>query len=148
MSGGESGGYGVLDRGCVRAKLAPSRGESLVVSERIQRQIDRLLDEAEEAASELDWAVVRDRATAVLAYQSENPDALAHLAAAEKALESVVRPSPTATVTVQPPSAPTEPQPTSFADGRYQVRSFLGEEARSESTWPTTSCWIETWHLR
>ena len=97
-----------------------------MASERIQRQIDRLLDEAEEAASELNWAVVRDRATAVLAYQSENPDALAQLAAAERALESVSLSSPAA---AQSPSisVPRPDQPTSFVDGRYQVQRFLGE---------------------
>ena len=36
-------------------------------SDRLQRQIDRLLDQAEDAIALLDWAVVRDRARAVLA---------------------------------------------------------------------------------
>ncbi len=69
-----------------------------MASERIQCQIDRLLNEAEEAASELNWAVVRDRATAVLAYESESHDALAHSAAAERALGGVSAPSPEAAV--------------------------------------------------
>ena len=99
-----------------------------MTSVRIQRQIDRLLDEAEEAASKLNWAVVRDRATAVLAYQSENSDALAHLAAAETALERVSVPSHEATLPPEVPSpAPSERHPTSFADGRYQVQRLLGE---------------------
>ncbi len=38
-----------------------------MASERVQRQIERLLDEAEEAIAQLNWVVVRDRAQAVLA---------------------------------------------------------------------------------
>jgi len=35
-------------------------------SERMQRQIDRLLNEAEEAIASQDWPAVRDRARSVL----------------------------------------------------------------------------------
>ena len=53
-----------------------------MVSERMQRQIDRMLDEAEEALSTNDWQVVRQRAQAVLAIEPGNADVLAlHLAA-------------------------------------------------------------------
>ena len=38
-----------------------------MASERIQRRIDILLDEADEAIAKSDWAVVRDRAQNVLA---------------------------------------------------------------------------------
>ena len=38
-----------------------------MATERIQRQIDRLLDEAEYALSESNWPLVRDRAGNVLA---------------------------------------------------------------------------------
>ena len=51
---GPISGNGVLDRGYARAKLPPSRVESLMASERVQRQIDRLLDEAEKAISRYD----------------------------------------------------------------------------------------------
>ena len=54
-------------------------------SERIQRQIDTLLDEVDDAMRQLDWQTVTQRARAVLAFDSENEDALAYLAAAEKA---------------------------------------------------------------
>jgi hypothetical protein len=37
-------------------------GEAPMPSERVQRQIDRFLDEAEAAAAESEWARVRDRA--------------------------------------------------------------------------------------
>jgi len=39
----------------------------IMASERTQRQIDRLLDEAEEAITEEDWSTVGSRARAVLA---------------------------------------------------------------------------------
>ena len=47
-----------------------------MTSERIQRQIDRLLDEAEQALAQLDWSTLRDRSQAVLAVDPENGDAL------------------------------------------------------------------------
>ena len=56
-----------------------------MASERLKRQIDRLLDEVEAAVSQLDWLVVRDRTQAVLALDPENADATAFLAAAERA---------------------------------------------------------------
>jgi hypothetical protein len=43
-----------------------------MVSERVQRQIENLLDEAEEAVSRSDWEVARDRAQNVLAFDTEN----------------------------------------------------------------------------
>ena len=44
-------------------------------SERIQRQIDRLLDEADEAIASQDWTIVRDRARSALRLDPENQDA-------------------------------------------------------------------------
>ena len=52
-----------------------------MASERTQRRIDSLLDEAEEAISQLDWQVVQSRAQAVLALDTDNPDATNYLAA-------------------------------------------------------------------
>ncbi len=54
-----------------------------MATERLQRRIERLLDEAEEAVSELNWAVVRDRAQAVLGLDPDNEDGLALRAAAQ-----------------------------------------------------------------
>ena len=45
-----------------------------MASERRTRRIERLLDEAEEAVSRLEWDVVRDRAQAVLAFEPENAE--------------------------------------------------------------------------
>ena len=57
-----------------------------MVSERTQRRIDSLLDEAEEAIAQLDWQVVKSRAQAVSALDPTNPDAINYLAAAHRAL--------------------------------------------------------------
>lgn len=54
-------------------------------SERAQRQIDHLLDEAKDAVSQLDRDIVRDRARSVQTYDPENSAGLAFLAAAERA---------------------------------------------------------------
>ena len=58
-----------------------------MVSESVQARIDRLLNEAREAVAELNWAVVLNRAQNVLRIESENEDARALLAAAERAFE-------------------------------------------------------------
>ena len=55
-----------------------------MASDRIQRQIDRLLDEADQAISRYDWGALREAAQAVLRFDPENTDALAYLAAAER----------------------------------------------------------------
>ena len=59
-----------------------------MASERFQRQIDRLLDEAETALSRFDWQSVRQCAQAVLAIDPRNDDGLTFLAAAERALDT------------------------------------------------------------
>jgi hypothetical protein len=101
-----------------------------MVSERVQRQIDRLLDEAEAAMAELHWDVVMQRSQAALALQPENPDANTYLEAANKALDngtaSVQPAESSATAKAVSEVAPTA-EPTSFSDGRYVVKRFLGE---------------------
>ena len=52
-----------------------------MASERSQRRIERLLDEADEAVIQLNWQVVRDRSLAVLALEPDNADAQTLLAA-------------------------------------------------------------------
>ena len=100
----------------------------ILASERAQRQIDRLLDEAEDAVTQLDWGIVRDRAQAVLAFDPENSDGLAFLAAAERAQAN--SPPPSTQPLVPPQTAPSEP--TSFANGRYQVQKSLGEGGKKK----------------
>ena len=58
-----------------------SRTGNRTVGERLQRQIDRLLDEAKEAIARLASQVVRDRNQAVLRPETENRDAVAHVSA-------------------------------------------------------------------
>ena len=58
----------------------------IMASERVQRQIDRLLDEAESAITNQDWSTVGDRARSALRLDPGNQDALSYLAAAERDL--------------------------------------------------------------
>jgi len=95
-----------------------------MLSDRIQRQIDRLLDEAETAVSDVSWDVVRDRAQSVLAFDPENSDALAFKAAAERASTLVGSSTDDGASTGASPSLP-----VSFKDGRYMVKKLLGEGA-------------------
>ncbi|MCZ6866767.1 MAG: protein kinase, partial [Chloroflexi bacterium] len=100
-----------------------------MASDRVQRQIDSLLDEAEAAIKELDWRVVHDRAEAVLAIDPENPDGQTYLATAERAMGGAA-PAQTGHPAISTPtstSAAKPDHPTSFANGRYEVKRFLGE---------------------
>ena len=105
-----------------------------MASDRLQRQIERLLDEAEEAISKFDWDALLQRAQAVLAMDPENRDALAFLATAERAIGAAAAlPSsqPSTSIPNTAPAATTD-QPTSFANGRYQVKRFLGEGGKKQ----------------
>ena len=100
----------------------------IMASDRIQQTIDSLLDEAVAAISRSDWAAVRDRAQNVLALDPASSDALSFMAAADRALSGSApqagsQPAPSPPTT----SAPTTEQPSSFANGRYEVKRFLGE---------------------
>ena len=105
-----------------------------MASERIQRQIDRLLDQVEEAVELLDWHVVRSRAQAVLALDPENADAVTFLASAERALGGSPSLTIAESVTSEPSAitVPTDDQPSSFAGGRYEVKRFLGEGGKKK----------------
>ena len=98
-------------------------------SDRIQRQIDRLLDEAEAASARVDWTVVKEHAELVQTIDPGNPDAEEFPTAAERGISGASR-SRSAT------SAPTLPvqtaHPTSFAGGRYEVKRFLGEGGKKK----------------
>ncbi|PKB63658.1 MAG: hypothetical protein BZY80_06220 [SAR202 cluster bacterium Io17-Chloro-G2] len=81
-----------------------------------------------------DWDAVRQAAQAVLAFDPENGDALDLLTGAERALGDSGLPATNqrlvSTPDVKPPA--TASQPTSFADGRYQVQRFLGEGGKKK----------------
>ena len=83
-----------------------------MASERVQRQIDRLLDGAETAITQRSWTLARDHAQAVLAIDPDNTDALTYITAAERALASS-SPSPDSqlpsTPSTTPPASPAQP---------------------------------------
>ena len=101
-----------------------------MASERIQRRINQLLDEADGAVTALNWEVVRARAEAVLAFDPENTDAIAYLEATERAVDRIAPASGPTTSSTAPTETPD--QPSSFADGRYQVQRFLGEGGKKK----------------
>ena len=74
-----------------------------MASDRIQRQIERLLDEVEDAISRYDWEAVRQAANAVLAIDPENSDGRTYLATAERAMGGFA-PTPTGTPAVSTPT--------------------------------------------
>ena len=104
----------------------------IIASERIRRRIEILLDEADEAVSLSDWAVVRDRAQNVLRLDPENHDALAYLAAADRDAGSS-QPRAQISAAPRPISASVAGEhPTYFANGCYQVNQFLGEGGKKK----------------
>ena len=83
-------------------------------SERIQRRIDRLLDQIEEVADQRDWQSVHQLAQDVLQLDPENDDALGYLAAAKRDTGNATSPPPLTTQADITPTAPTisEVQPS------------------------------------
>jgi len=63
-----------------------------MTSERVQRQVDRLLDEAENASAGRDWDRVRELCEHALTLDPENRDAQALLAAARRGLGQQIAP--------------------------------------------------------
>ena len=103
-------------------------------SDRVQRQVDRLLDEAEAAITGEDWPTVSSRARSVLAIDPGNSDAMTYLAAAERAAGGSTPPaSGDPSASAPPPAIETaSAQPTHFANRRYQVQRFLGEGGKKK----------------
>src|SRR6187455_1909058 len=105
----------------IRASPPNSARSTCVPSERVQRQIDRLLDEADQAMARLDWQMVRERALAVLTADPENADGKDYLAMAERGSPATASSSAESSLNEGKTS-----QPVSFANGRYTVTRFLG----------------------
>ena len=105
-----------------------------MASERVQRTIESLLDEAEQAVGRSEWSSVKDGAQNVLAFDPDNQDAAYFLAAAIRALGgSADSPSnEPSTTSTQPPITTTPVQPAPFANGRYQFQRFLGEGGKKK----------------
>ncbi|MCH7971285.1 MAG: protein kinase [Chloroflexi bacterium] len=93
-------------------------------SERVKRQIDRMLDGAEAAAEQRDWPLVAELARKTLIIDRENEDAKVFLAMSEQ--EDVTESAS--------PSGPVDRSdtPTSFANGRYSVTRLLGEGGKKK----------------
>ena len=84
-----------------------------MASERLQRRIEQLLDEADEAISQFDWEKVRQCAQAVLAIDPGNTDGIEFLATAERALSASSPNLPTdqvASTTISPAPPVTAPE--------------------------------------
>ena len=101
-------------------------------SERIQRQIDRLLDEAEAAATDKDWPHVADCARKVLAVDADNEDAVSFLSMAEGQERPPQQETRQHVASSSKDAEPSPALPASFADGRYVVKGFLGEGGRKK----------------
>ncbi len=101
-----------------------------MASERTKRRLERLLDQIDEAEANGNWESVRSLALDVLEFDGENSEASAYLRVAERRIaESATIPGQSHSAPVsprEPVPTPTD-QPTSFANGRYQVKRFLGE---------------------
>ena len=91
-------------------------------SERVQRRIDSLLDDAEQAIAGNDWEVVLERVRSVRALEPDNADAVFYRDVAARASNGIVTGEvgiPAEDVAV--PAISDAEMPTSFADGRYEI---------------------------
>ena len=66
-----------------------------MASERVQRRIDRLLDQIERDVDQQNWERVRTLAVEVIAFAPDNVDAQAFLTAADRVLGTQTPPSVT-----------------------------------------------------
>ena len=103
-----------------------------MASERIQHRIERLQDKADEAVARYDWEAVSQASRAVLTLVPENQDAITFLSAVDRASAE----TSTLRIPKEPPleylPSPSPPQPTSFANGGYQIKRFLGEGGKKK----------------
>ena len=107
-----------------------------MASDRLQQQVERLLDEADQAIIEEDWSTVASRARAILRIDPENSAAISYLAVAERdqstSTELPIFESSQPITSTAPPITTTPDQPTVFANGRYEVKRFLGEGGKKK----------------
>ncbi len=100
-----------------------------MLTQRLQRRLDALLDEADAEVTASDWAAVAEKARAVLAIDADNDDAAGFLKMAE------ANGVPRARASQSEPAAPSrqvQPLPVGFGGGRYRVSRLLGEGGRKQ----------------
>ena len=106
-----------------------------MASDRIQRRIERLLDQIEQEADQRNWQLVLELSKEVLGFAPDNHDAKAFLSVAEERLSDIPgsEVQETNLLTAGTNQRLAEPdQPTSFANGRYEVKRFLGEGGKKQ----------------
>ena len=104
-----------------------------MASERIQRRIDQLLDQIEQEADQDNWQRVLDLAKQVLGFAPDNIDAEAFLGVAEERLSSTVSVvTSSQSRSGEYGTALVDDEPSSFANGRYQVKRSLGEGGKKK----------------
>jgi serine/threonine protein kinase len=99
-------------------------------SDFIQRQIDRLLEQASDALQKFDWPTVHNSAATVLGLDPDNADAKTLLALADG--EAGAATPGLEASTPESLSAVPASSPASFASGRYAVKKFLGEGGKKK----------------
>lgn len=119
-------------------------------SERVQRRIDTLLGQADEAAGARDWQKAAELAQAALDLDPDNADAKAFLAGAQRALQRAAAGAPASAV--KPVVGASRPPPTSFANGDDLPgdacsRSFRGEQLGVAYVSDQASPFRTTWAL-
>ena len=104
-----------------------------MTTDRINDEIDRLMDEAFEALRAAEWATVADRARAVLAFDSEHEEASRLLSAAGRLLDAGTSPEthvPSSTADDVTPDEDAAPEvierSTALSDGRAAGRGRSG----------------------
>jgi tetratricopeptide (TPR) repeat protein len=96
--------------------------------------VDGLLDQAEKALADGEWALVVRLSERVLTIEPENADAPALLAAAQRGLDAPLPSGSDAAPATLPGKGQGESSsiPSSFANGRYVVKRFLGEGGKKK----------------
>ena len=105
----------------------------IMATERIQRRIERLLDQIEQEADQQNWQRVLELAEEVLGFAPDDADAKSFLSVAQQRLSSstAAEPNP-APSSIAPDAANASAQLSSFANNRYQVKRFLGEGGKKK----------------
>lgn len=118
-----------------------------MASERLQRQIDRLLIEAEEAIPQLNWTLVLNLARGGSAIGPENSEGLAFLAPTLDLLSTADASPTTASHSCRHSRTPLLEQTTSFAVAAPRLKNPWRRKGRTTSTWRMTPHWTGRWPL-